>query len=174
MSRRLSGPLTLALGLALLLAQPLAVHRSASPSSSATTSQRTASSAEHYGDLPLAFEPNVGQDSDPAVRFLAHGGGYALALTPSQALLALTPRSATAGRAKPSTLAPITPSPDAASTRLGMRWLGANSQPVVTGEDPLPGTVNYFIGNDPAQWHTNIPTYQRVRLHDVYPGIDLV
>ena len=42
------------------------------------------------------------------------------------------------------------------------------------GQQELPGTVNYFLGNDPAEWHTNIPTYAQVQYHDVYPGIDLV
>ena len=37
----------------------------------------------------------------------------------------------------------------------------------------MPGVANYFIGNDPAQWHTNVPTSARVRYTDLYPGIDL-
>ena len=39
--------------------------------------------------------------------------------------------------------------------------------------DQLPGIVNYFIGDDPAKWRTNIPTYAKVQYQDVYPGIDL-
>ncbi|MGI8549818.1 MAG: SBBP repeat-containing protein, partial [Dehalococcoidia bacterium] len=58
-------------------------------------------------------------------------------------------------------------------TALKMRFPGANLSYGI-GEEPLPGTVNYFIGNDPAQWHTNIHTYAKVRYQDVYPGIDLV
>jgi hypothetical protein len=37
----------------------------------------------------------------------------------------------------------------------------------------LPGTVNYFIGDDPAQWHTNLPTYAGVAYRRLYPGIGL-
>jgi len=44
----------------------------------------------------------------------------------------------------------------------------------VVGEDQLPGRVNYFIGDVPANWHTNIPTFARIRYQHVYPGIDLV
>jgi hypothetical protein len=42
------------------------------------------------------------------------------------------------------------------------------------GEDQLPGKVNYFLGNDPAKWHADLPTYAKVRYRSVYPGIDLV
>jgi hypothetical protein len=44
----------------------------------------------------------------------------------------------------------------------------------MVGLDPLPGIVNYFIGDDPSKWRTNIPTYQKVGYKDLYPGIDLV
>jgi hypothetical protein len=42
------------------------------------------------------------------------------------------------------------------------------------GADGLPGKANYFIGNDPAKWRTDIPTYARVKYAGVYPGVDLV
>jgi hypothetical protein len=45
-------------------------------------------------------------------------------------------------------------------------------KPEARGE--LEGKVNYFIGNDPAWWRTNIPTFQEVVYPEVYPGIDLV
>lgn len=44
----------------------------------------------------------------------------------------------------------------------------------IIGRDRLPGTVNYFIGDTPKDWHTSIPTYAGVEYRDVYPGIDLV
>jgi hypothetical protein len=40
--------------------------------------------------------------------------------------------------------------------------------------DQLPGTSNYFIGNDPAKWRTNVPTYAKVKYEEIYSGIDLV
>jgi hypothetical protein len=43
-----------------------------------------------------------------------------------------------------------------------------------TGENELPGKVNYFLGNDPKKWRTNVPTYAQVWYRNVYPGIDLV
>src|SRR6266704_3638619 len=55
-----------------------------------------------------------------------------------------------------------------------MTLLGANPQSRVVGLDQLPGTVNYFVGNDPSQWRSAIPTFAKVKCHQVYPGVDLV
>jgi len=45
-------------------------------------------------------------------------------------------------------------------------------KPEAQGE--LKGKVNYFIGNDPALWQTDIPTFSEVVYQEVYPDIDLV
>ena len=55
-----------------------------------------------------------------------------------------------------------------------MQLAGANPELHPIGTEPLPGTANYFLGNDPAKWHTGVPTYARVRYRGVYPGVDLV
>lgn len=34
--------------------------------------------------------------------------------------------------------------------------------------------MNYFIGNDPAKWRTNVPTDAKVKYAGVYLGVDLV
>src|SRR6516164_6031424 len=44
--------------------------------------------AFNFAQAPLAFEPNQGQ-TDPQVKFLAHGPRYALFLTANQAVLEL-------------------------------------------------------------------------------------
>jgi uncharacterized repeat protein (TIGR01451 family) len=44
----------------------------------------------------------------------------------------------------------------------------------MSGLEELPGKVNYFIGNDPHQWRTNVATYAKVKYENVYPGVDLV
>jgi hypothetical protein len=55
-----------------------------------------------------------------------------------------------------------------------MNLIGSNPHPQTSGSNQLPGTTSYFIGQDPAGWHTDIPTYARVRYGGVYPNIDLV
>ncbi|HYH83923.1 MAG TPA: SBBP repeat-containing protein, partial [Pyrinomonadaceae bacterium] len=57
---------------------------------------------------------------------------------------------------------------------LRMRVVGADAGAAVEGADELTGRVNYFNGDDPAKWRTDVPTFARVRYSEVYPGIDLV
>ena len=122
----------------------------------------------NYGKLPLSFEANQGQ-TDSQVKFLARGRGYALFLTPTEAVLSLAKPQAQA-RAETS----ATSSPEASGTVLAMQLAGANPEPQVSGKDALPGRVNYLRGKDPAHWQTQIPTYAKVAYEGIYPGVDLV
>ena len=49
-----------------------------------------------------------------------------------------------------------------------------NPDAIQNGEGQLPGRVNYLMGSDPSRWHTDVPTYSKVRYRGVYPGIDLI
>ena len=55
-----------------------------------------------------------------------------------------------------------------------MELTGASPTTAVEGANQLPGTANYFIGNDPTKWHANVPTYSQVSYKNVYPGVDLL
>jgi hypothetical protein len=122
--------------------------------------------------MPLTFEANHGQ-TDPQVEFLSHGKGYTAFLTAGELVLSLRPTGSatTPGIGG----APIAKNAkQIQNTTLQFRLVGAAQTPLAVGEDPQPGKVNYFIGNDPAKWHTNVQSYARVRYKNVYPGIDLV
>src|SRR5258707_15545152 len=54
-----------------------------------------------------------------------------------------------------------------------MKILDGNVQAKVAASGPLPGKINYFIGNDPKKWHTAVAQYERVSYEDVYPGVNL-
>jgi hypothetical protein len=124
-----------------------------------------------YGNLPLAFERNLGQ-TDPRVNFLSHAGHHTLWLTNGEAVLAVgrrtRPHSLNQGGKEKSLQAN-----ESAPAVLRMKFVGANADPRVTGEARQQGTVNYFTGK-PEQWRTKIPVYSRVRYSSLYPGIDLV
>ena len=119
--------------------------------------------AEAFGRLPLSFEPNQGQ-TDPTVKFLSHGRGYKLFLTPKEAVLRFHAPSQPAH----------SPEPARGPVVLRMKLQGANGSTNMAGLEELPGKSNYLLGKDPTRWHTNIPNYRKVSTHDVYPGIDLV
>ena len=122
---------------------------------------------EGYGKLPLRFEANEGQH-DGQVKFVSRGRGYAVFLTPTEAVLDL--RKTDDGT--PASTRPANRSQ--ASAILRMRLDGASPAPGMTGQDELAGKANYFLGNDPACWRTNVPTYAKVQYAQVYPGVDLV
>jgi hypothetical protein len=86
-----------------------------------------------YSQAPLRFEPNVGQ-ADPAAVYVARAAGFRMLLTGDQAVLA----------------------PDAGAP-LRMRFAGNRSPVAATPEDRLPSVSNYYFGNDPKQWHANVP-----------------
>jgi hypothetical protein len=162
-----------------------------------------ARAVESYGKLPLSFELNKGQTA-PRVKFLSRGGGYSLFLTENEAVLALRKSNSNGkkqmakGKSEsqhspfdaPSSLLPRpasfqfpvsnfrTPAtnnePRTPDALLRMKLAGANPNPRIVGMDELPGKSNYFIGNDPTKWRTNVPNYAKVRYANVYPGVDLV
>jgi len=51
-------------------------------------------------------------------------------------------------------------------------FVDAHASVEVTGEDLLEYKCNYFLGNDPSQWRTDVPNYTGVIYRDIYPGID--
>ena len=118
-----------------------------------------------YGKLPLNLEANQGQ-TDSSVQFLAHGQGYTLFLRQGEAMLALH-RPTPGDKSQP-------PASESQSAVVALKLIGGNSNATVSGEDRQITRTNYFLGNDPARWRTDIPNYGRVRYHSVYDGIDLV
>ncbi len=131
---------------------------------------------DSYGKLPLSFEANRGQ-ADARVKFLSRTAGYSLFLTGDEAVLTLsggkenTHKAKIAGTAR--TLQSGMAEPKAGGV-LRMKLRDANPAAKVTGADELAGTSNYFIGNDPTKWRTNVPTYGKVKYEGIYSGIDLV
>jgi hypothetical protein len=107
-----------------------------------------------FKGLPLGFEWNSGQ-TDARVKAFARGPGYALFLTSQEAVITLS----------------------GSGHRKGVvRWkpLNANPDPKISALEPLSGSVNYFIGNDPKKWRRDVVPFAKVRYSEVYPGIDLL
>jgi hypothetical protein len=125
-----------------------------------------------YGKLPLSFEQNSGQ-TDPRVRFLAHGGGYTLFLTDQEATLRLDFMDKTGTNPLEH---PTVPDSSKKMRSVAVRFALAQSNlhPKVHGLEIQPGHSNYFVGNDPAKWRRSVPQFAQVKYDGVYPGVDLV
>ncbi len=127
-----------------------------------------------YGKLPLSFEANQGQ-TDKQVKFLSRGNGYSLFLAPTEMVMKLShplvyskkdmdkPGQRTESRSSANV-----------SAVLRMQLEGADPQARVTGLDELSGKSNYFVGNDPNKWRTDISNYGKVKYENAYPGIDVI
>jgi hypothetical protein len=112
--------------------------------------------------LSLSFEPNRGQAGAEGA-FMARGQGFSILLSAGAVLLALAqPQPATGDGG------------ESATALVRMTLVGANPHARAVGRRLLPGTVSYFIGDDPRAWRTGLPTYGQVRFTNVYPGIDLL
>jgi hypothetical protein len=123
------------------------------PDRTATTA--AAGRAFHPGVVKaaLAFEQNDGQH-EATVRYAARSPGYSVSMLDSGVALAL---GGNGGRA----------------SRVTMKF-GRTDKPSPSAEAPMEGHVNYFVGRDPKDWRTDIPTFGRVRYKEVFDGIDLV
>jgi len=135
------------LGLADTSAKPVSVSEQKTPEQKAKAELLS---------LPLSFEANQGQ-TDAAVKFLSRGNGYALFLTSDSAVFKL--RSSRE---------------NSSSATVRMKLAGANSRAKINGAQTLPGTVNYFMGNDPNRWTKGVTTFGQVNYRQIYRGIDLV
>ncbi len=114
------------------------------------------------GTLPLSFIANAGQ-IDPTVRFHVKGGGYSIYFTPEEVVFTAA-EDAESEELRTSSRTAV----------VRMRFVDANPDPAIEPLEPLPGTANFFLGNDSSRWRTNVPTYAGVHYHDLYPGIDVV
>ena len=92
---------------------------------------------------------------------MSRGSGYSLFLTNAEAVLVLRKSSphptkllSHGDKSKPGRVK---------SAVLKMKLIGANDNPQIVGLDQLSGKSNYFIGNDPAKWRTNVPNFGQVK-----------
>lgn len=98
-------------------------------------------------EMPLHFIANRGQ-RDETIAYHARGSGYSFAFTAEGVTIVL---DGALLQARFVDAAPIRP----------------------TGAEKTRATVNYLVGDDPARWRTDIPTYDALLYENLYPGIDL-
>ncbi len=105
--------------------------------------------------LPLSFEENRGQAAED-VRFIARQQHCTLYLTEDEARFEM--RQQISGKTK----------------TLRVKLARDKNNARVEGLEPLSSKTNYFIGNDPREWQTDIRTFSRVTQRSVRPGVDAI
>ena len=144
----------------------------------ATQANKDAFAVEQIGaqlaKQSVEFEENRGQ-LDKRVRYLARGTGYSLFLTADEAVYVLPMPE---NNIQESEFEGQTPkADDQRPTRmfaLRMKIVGANSESLYRGEEVREHRTNYFKGDNPENWQTDVPNFSRVLMQEVYPGVSMV
>ncbi len=125
------------------------------------------------------FTENLGQLSNPNIRYYSHAGPVRVGFGDSTVYLNLVEsldESESMRRKSLNSAAHRQMEPKPLTSRgvlVKISFEGSNlARPEARGE--LPHRHNYFHGNDPAEWRTNVRNYQEVIYPDLYDGIDLV
>jgi len=129
----------------------------------------------NYGNLPLYFIKNDGQ-IDNKVKFYEKAAGHSMFFTEDGIYITMTKY---AGEEKSAKMAlkrfrDELKAKNAKSEVIKLRPLNARKGVEIVAEEEQSGRVNYFIGNDPKKWKTDIPTYRKVRYKGLYEGVDIV
>lgn len=124
---------------------------------------------QRFASMPLAFQRNDGQ-VDEQVKYFVRAGSQSIFFTPQEIAYAFVEN---AGQAEAEAITEEKPEPRRALA-VKQSFVGANADPVLEGVRQLKGKVNYFIGNDPEKWRTEIPTYEGVSYTGLYDGVDVV
>ena len=119
----------------------------------ALAAAQAADTVREFGQAPLAFEPNRGQWAEGA-SFGTHGQGFSAMFHGADVTYSLH-----AGDKR---------------AQVKTRWVGAAATKTVSSAGQLPGTANYYLGNDESRWISGLATYKKLRVPNVYPGIDVV
>jgi YVTN family beta-propeller protein len=137
----------------------------------------------------LMFIENVGQLPNPAsgetIRFQVHSDQATLSLSDSALWFTVLEKSEAETQAQSApvpdsnlqypegTMYPREASTPQRGVHLKLSFPDANPQPHLEPFNRLEPHVSFFVGNDPANWHTDVPVWAGVRYVDLYPGLDL-
>ncbi|MBE7369260.1 cadherin-like domain-containing protein, partial [Ramlibacter pallidus] len=128
-----------------VITAPSAATVSASPATASTF-------AATYAALPMSFEANQGQ-APAGIDFVAHGGGYGIALHGGNASLTLAT--------------------EAGQRTVQLDLVGAREDVQGEGEGLLATRSNVIVGSDASKWATGLANHGAVVYRGVYEGVDV-
>jgi len=139
-----------------------------------TTLQPNAEGARLLGRVPVAFVPNVGQWGHHA-SYVAKFGAMTVFLQDQGWTFTLVERrrGEPDARVGPKAFPMREPNPaPGRGVAVRMSFVGAKT-PELIAEQRLPGRHNYFLGNDPSKWRSDVPLYGSVCYRQLYAGVDV-
>jgi hypothetical protein len=104
--------------------------------------------ATTQSSLPLFFVQNAGM-ADPSIRYIVETSEMRAAFATDSATFQIH------------------------GEQVQVRFEGADRGTSLEGIEPLAARANFFFGQDPHEWHTGVPTFQKILYRNLYPGIDL-
>ena len=105
-------------------------------------------SATRENSLPLFFVQNAGT-ADASVRYIVETSEMQAAFAGDSATFRIH------------------------GEQVQVRFEGANTGAALEGIEALAARANFFVGQDPREWHTGVPTFQKILYRGLYAGIDL-
>ncbi len=136
-----------------------------------------ASDASSIKQMPIAFTKNMGQ-WDEQVLYRANAGGATMWFTNAGITYQFVRRIEKSGADPMASLDAQLPGkhmePDSVEQLvITAKFVGANPDVQVVGEDMMEYKCNYFLGNEPSKWHTDVPNFEAITLKGIYTGVDL-
>ena len=113
--------------------------------------------AAYLAKRPLSFIENRGQ-THASVRYEVRAQTHTVFFTPREVVFATSPQNDSRRKGE----------------ALRIKFTGASPNPTVSGLDRLSADYNFFSGNDPANWRTDVPTYGSISYTGLYKGVDLI
>lgn len=176
-SRGVVVAIAVAIALAFTLGLSMRTQREVIAAWGPAENQRRATTPAARG--PLTFVENVGQFSEGA-RFQIVGANGSIWLADDGLWVTVFDESSTPGTevatdssSPPSKNGTEPPSVARRGVNLKLSFADANAAARIEPFGRLDTNVSFFIGNDPSNWHPDVPTWTGVRYHDLYPGVDL-
>lgn len=131
----------------------------------------SAATASQQFHRPLAFEPNQGQ-APAQIQWMGQSSGYQVLLDDQSATIIIPDK--TDLRAAPTRL-PGTRSPLRVKySAVRMKLAGSRHWRGISGAEPTGGVSNYVNSRDLKRSVNSVPQYGRLKVPNVYEGIDLI
>jgi len=163
------------LSLITLAAMAVVLPAGLAKESLASSSETRTRLADAFHGAPVMFIENVGQFTEGALFQVRGAMGAGMWLTEDAIWVTLLePAAEEPDLSKIQAVQDVDTEPQPRKgVNLKLSFVEANASPQIVPFNRLDTKVSFFLGNDPAKWHADVPVWGSVRYVDLYPGVDL-